>query len=98
MDEGENFSKSEISTFEERTETVEETTVREGVWRVPEIPPPQTIMERDDDWFVWLDVVARETSYVPPGTAQTLPLLLVGVQEVCITVSVKRRVSRLHPH
>nr|XP_040021533.1 uncharacterized protein LOC120810753 isoform X6 [Gasterosteus aculeatus aculeatus] len=71
VDEGENFSsKSEISTFEERTETVEETTVRGGVWRVPEIPPPQTIMERDDDWFVWLDVVARETSYVPPVTLE----------------------------
>ncbi|XP_077951292.1 uncharacterized protein LOC120810753 isoform X30 [Gasterosteus aculeatus] len=27
-------------------------------------------MERDDDWFVWLDVVARETSYVPPVTLE----------------------------
>ncbi|KAL6109075.1 uncharacterized protein ACO6RY_12286 [Pungitius sinensis] len=73
----ENFtSKSEISTFKEKTETVvEETTSREGVWRVPEIPPPHAILERDDDWFVWLDVVARETSYVPPVTLKGRDLM-----------------------
>ncbi|XP_062421474.1 uncharacterized protein LOC119198074 isoform X3 [Pungitius pungitius] len=73
----ENFtSKFEISTFKEKTETkVEETTSRGGVWRVPEIPPPHAIMERDDDWFVWLDVVARETSYVPPVTLKGRDLM-----------------------
>ncbi|XP_054478342.1 LOW QUALITY PROTEIN: uncharacterized protein LOC129110178 [Anoplopoma fimbria] len=63
------ISKTEVTTFEEKTEiVVEETTMREEVWRIPEIPPPQTIMERDDDWFVLLDVVPRETPYVPPVT------------------------------
>ncbi|KAM8868819.1 uncharacterized protein AB9W97_016473 isoform 7-T9 [Spinachia spinachia] len=71
MDENENFtSTSEVSTFKEKTET----TMR-GVWRVPEIPPQHTIMERDDDWFVWLDVVARETTYVPPVTLTARDLL-----------------------
>ncbi|XP_075964987.1 uncharacterized protein LOC142969175 isoform X5 [Anarhichas minor] len=71
VDEGEYLtSQTEITTYEERTEiVVEERTMREEeVWRVPEIPPPQTVMERDDDWFVLLDVVPRETPYVPPVT------------------------------
>lgn len=28
----------------------------------------QSVRERDDDWFLLLDVVSRETSYVAPGT------------------------------
>ncbi|KAK9513643.1 hypothetical protein VZT92_027159 [Zoarces viviparus] len=76
VDEGEYLtSQTEITTYEERTEiVVEERTMREEeeeeeVWRIPEIPPPapQTVMERDDDWFVLLDV-PRETHYVPPVT------------------------------
>ncbi|KAM6936089.1 uncharacterized protein PEZ65_006329 isoform 2-T2 [Lycodopsis pacificus] len=71
VDEGECLtSQTEITTYEERTEiVVEERTMREEeVWRTPEIPPPapQTVMERDDDWFVLLDAVPRETPYVPP--------------------------------
>lgn len=26
------------------------------------------VRDRDDDWFLLLDVVPRETTYVPPGT------------------------------
>jgi len=72
LDEGDYFtSQTEISTCEEKTEiVVEEKTMRgEEVWLIPEIPPTQTIMDRDDDWFVLLDVVPRETSRAPPGTA-----------------------------
>ncbi|TNN78450.1 Protein 4.1 [Liparis tanakae] len=71
LDEGEYFtSQTEISPFEEKTEiVVEEKTMRgEEVWLLPEIPPTQTIMDGDDDWFVLLDVVPRETPYVPPVT------------------------------
>ena len=28
----------------------------------------QPVTDRDDDWFELLDVVPRETTYVPPGT------------------------------
>lgn len=34
-------------------------------FRFANIPPPQS--ERDDDWFVLLDVSPRHTLYVPPG-------------------------------
>ncbi|XP_068425786.1 uncharacterized protein [Clinocottus analis] len=71
LDEGESFtSQTESSTIVEKTEiVVEERTMREEeVWHIPAIPPPQTIMERDDDWFVLLDVVPRETPYVSPVT------------------------------
>lgn len=30
---------------------------------IPEVP----VTDRDDDWFVLLDVVPKETLYVPPG-------------------------------
>lgn len=73
MDEGEYFtSKTEFRTVEEKTETIEERKIREEeVWRTPEIPPPpQTITDRDDDWLVLLDVIPRETPYVPPGIAE----------------------------
>ncbi|XP_031154802.2 uncharacterized protein LOC116049367 isoform X6 [Sander lucioperca] len=71
VDEGEYFtSQTEITTVEEKTEIIVEArqTREEEIWRIPEIPPPQTITERDDDWFVLLDAVPRETSYVPPVT------------------------------
>lgn len=28
----------------------------------------QSFRDRDDDWFLLLDVVPRETAYIPPGT------------------------------
>lgn len=28
----------------------------------------QSVIKRDDDWFLLLDVVPRETTYIPPGT------------------------------
>lgn len=29
--------------------------------------PQQPVADRDDDWFVLLDVLLRKTAYVPPG-------------------------------
>ncbi|XP_034731199.1 uncharacterized protein LOC117946871 isoform X6 [Etheostoma cragini] len=69
--EGEHFtSETEITTVEEKTQIIVEAGQKreEEVCFVPEIPPPQTLTERDDDWFVLLDAVPRETSYVPPVT------------------------------
>lgn len=37
----------------------------EEVQHTADIPPPQP--EKDDDWFVLLDVSPRQTPYVPPG-------------------------------
>lgn len=74
MIEGEYFtSKTAITTVEEETEVIvkERKITEEEVWRTPEISPPQTVTERDDDWFVLLDVISRGTPYVPPGTPQT---------------------------
>lgn len=31
------------------------------------IPEQKPVRERDDDWFLLLDVVSKETPYVPPG-------------------------------
>ncbi|XP_032374160.1 uncharacterized protein LOC116690995 isoform X12 [Etheostoma spectabile] len=67
--EGEYFtSETEITTVEEKTQIIVEArqTREEEICCVPEIPPPQTITERDDHWFVLLDAVPRETSYVSP--------------------------------
>ncbi len=39
--------------------------------RLQEVPQlPVTVTERNDDWWVLLDVLPRETSYVPPGIAE----------------------------
>lgn len=52
---------------------VEETVVQKEEKKAPlQINPQPKIFqaerERDDDWFLLLDVVPRETSNVPPGT------------------------------
>ncbi|XP_035020391.2 uncharacterized protein LOC118114199 isoform X4 [Hippoglossus stenolepis] len=62
------ISKPEITAVEEKTEIIiEERVIREEqAWSAPEIPTPQTITDREDDWFVLLDVIPRETPYVPP--------------------------------
>ncbi|XP_028280977.1 uncharacterized protein LOC114448296 isoform X4 [Parambassis ranga] len=73
VDQGEFFfSKTEITTVEERTEVivekVEEQRQRkeEEVLPLPKVLQAQVITERDDDWFVLLDVLSRETPHVPP--------------------------------
>lgn len=43
---------------------------------IPEQKISQPVRERDDDWFLLLDVVPRETSFVPPGTHITFPYFL----------------------
>ncbi|XP_070767718.1 uncharacterized protein [Enoplosus armatus] len=70
VNEGEYFTSATETTVEEKAEiVVEEREKREEqVWLVAEIPPPQTITERDDDWFVLLAVVPKETPYVLPVT------------------------------
>ncbi|XP_039973220.1 uncharacterized protein LOC120783904 isoform X3 [Xiphias gladius] len=68
VEKGEYFiSKTEIVTIEKKTEIiVEESKIRqEEVLHGPEIPPLQTISERDE-WFVLLDLIPKETPYVPP--------------------------------
>ncbi|XP_036821742.1 uncharacterized protein LOC110506699 isoform X13 [Oncorhynchus mykiss] len=55
----------ELTTVEQREER--RVTVMEEERRQEEvILPPQPSREMDDDWFVQLDVVPRETSYIPP--------------------------------
>lgn len=43
--------------------------IEEALRRLQEIPQ-QPVPERDDDWFVLLDALPKETSYVPPGIAK----------------------------
>ncbi|XP_030605420.1 titin-like isoform X3 [Archocentrus centrarchus] len=60
---------NEIKTLEKTELYLEERKVREEeVWRTAVIPQPQSNTERVDDWFVLLDVIPRETLYVPPVT------------------------------
>lgn len=62
----------ETTLLESRVE-VEENVVQRDDLRlhgpiILEQRPPQPVRDRDDDWFLLLDVVPRETTYVPPGT------------------------------
>lgn len=41
--------------------------IAEAPRHLQEIPQ---VTDREDDWFVLLDVVPREASYVPPGIAK----------------------------
>lgn len=95
VDEGEYFTST--TGIEEKTEIIaEERTVRkEEVWRVPEIPTPQTVTEREDDWFVLLDVTPRETPYVPPGTARTPCAAFLSRSVPCFLAKYSRRVLLL---
>ncbi|XP_068180211.1 uncharacterized protein [Antennarius striatus] len=64
MDEGEIFTP--VAEVEEKVEVIEEERqFREEAWRVPHISPRRIIAERDDVWFVLLDVASRQTIYVP---------------------------------
>uniref|UniRef100_UPI001EAE9A93 LOW QUALITY PROTEIN: titin-like n=1 Tax=Oncorhynchus gorbuscha TaxID=8017 RepID=UPI001EAE9A93 len=55
----------ELTTVEQREER--RVTVMQEERRQEEVLlPPQPSREMDDDWFVQLDVVPRETSYIPP--------------------------------
>lgn len=59
----------ETITVESRKEfVVEETVVQKFPKQIiPEQKISHPISEREDDWFVLLDVAAREPSFVPPG-------------------------------
>ncbi|XP_026226577.1 uncharacterized protein LOC113169408 isoform X3 [Anabas testudineus] len=43
----------------------EERKIIEEAPRLLQETPRQPVTDRDDDWFVWLDVVSKETTYVP---------------------------------
>lgn len=78
------YPEESISTVtetirESRKEVVvEEIVVQKEEKKLPKqiIPVQQKISlpvrEIDDDWFLLLDVVPRETAYVPPGTRRLL--------------------------
>ena len=58
---------AETRTVESRkTVVVEEIVVQKAEREQQEIS--QTVTQRDDDWYLLLDVVLRKTAYVPPGT------------------------------
>jgi len=68
--EAESFvSVAGAAAHEIREVAVEERKIIEEAPRRPQEILLQPMTDRDDDWFVLLDVVPRETSYVPPGTA-----------------------------
>lgn len=60
-----------VATAEKKRNLMETDKVAEEVEVKSEVlPPPQPTGERDDNWFVLLDVVPREGPYVPPGIAK----------------------------
>ncbi|XP_034030936.1 uncharacterized protein LOC117514535 [Thalassophryne amazonica] len=59
---------------------------------IPEQQTWQLMRERDDDWFVLLDSVLRETYYVPPVSAEVPSRIYPAIQQV---VEVKRDVQTL---
>nr|XP_020493000.1 uncharacterized protein LOC109986625 isoform X9 [Labrus bergylta] len=114
VDEGEYFtSNSESTTFEEKIEitALEKKTKlfveEEEVWRASEIPPQQTAIERDDDWFILLDVIPRQTPYVPPVSSKrrgeldaesfVLVVETAAVQEIGEEVSEERTIIEKAP-
>ncbi|KAF7665728.1 hypothetical protein LDENG_00132620 [Lucifuga dentata] len=72
MDVAEDFAlKTEITAAEEMDITLEKTKIREEeAAHTPAISSPQTTIEKDDDWFLLLDVVPREIPYVLPVTLE----------------------------
>ncbi|XP_034553554.1 titin-like [Notolabrus celidotus] len=104
--------KTVISTLEEKTELktlqteiiVEEREVKEEeAWHAPVVPLPQTIRQRDDDWFALLAVIPRETPYVPPVTVKGKEELAAesfvsvvqtaAVEEISEVVSEERKIT-----
>lgn len=69
---------TEAESFVSGVETAAVEEIREAVAEERKITeaaperPLQSVAGREDDWFVLLDVVPRETSYVPPGIATIL--------------------------
>ncbi|XP_054636954.1 uncharacterized protein LOC129184736 [Dunckerocampus dactyliophorus] len=63
LDEGEFFtSKAAVKIYDdERILIPQESSITKK-----RFPQPQTVLERDDDWFVLLDIVTKETTYVQP--------------------------------
>lgn len=74
--EAESFvSVVQTAAVEEIREVVsEERKITEEAPRHLQVIPQQPVRDRDDDWFMFLDVVPRQTSYVPPGRVGMNPL------------------------
>jgi len=51
-----------------RKVVVEEIVIEKEDKKLPEQKTVLPEREREDDWFLLLDVVSKEASYVPPGT------------------------------
>lgn len=60
--------KQEVKILETVAEDVE---TKPELREQQEVVLPQAKRETVDDWFVLLDVVPREISYVPPGIASS---------------------------
>lgn len=77
---------TEAESFVSGVETAAVEEIREErkiIEAAPERPqeiPLLSAAGREDDWFVLLDVVPRETSYIPPGT-----ILLSSAPLLCST-------------
>lgn len=59
-----------------REEAVEERKVTQHMPRLVQEIPQHSQRIREDDWFVWLDVVPRIPSYVPPGSVKVSCVVL----------------------
>ncbi|XP_071325089.1 uncharacterized protein [Trachinotus anak] len=95
--EAESFvSVAGAAAHEIREVVVEERKIIEEAPRRPQEILLQPMTDRDDDWFVLLDVVPRETSYVPPvavvKSVQVLPEEFVSVVQVA---TIERREKRV---
>ncbi|KAM6910447.1 uncharacterized protein FYW49_012378 [Xenentodon cancila] len=70
---------------------VEERRIIQETPRYLEEAPQQSVADRDDDWFVLLDVPSKETTYVPPVIPEVASLreeIVVEQREKRIDVSV----------
>lgn len=63
-------SVTDITAFEQRSMGLDvKSNILTQEWRESTEPTPVAVREIEDDWFLLLDVVPRELSHVPPGTA-----------------------------
>ncbi|XP_077384180.1 uncharacterized protein LOC144022882 isoform X2 [Festucalex cinctus] len=59
------YAEKSISTVvEERVEVVQKEEALKKIY--PELKKIPSVIKRDDDWFLLLDVIPRETTFVPP--------------------------------
>jgi len=71
---GEVFVSVGGAAEEEKVVVEQRQAIEEAPRSLGEIPQ-QSVTDRDDDWFVLLDVFPRKTTYVPPGISTKSPPL-----------------------